>query len=120
MPISVSNTAGGTAYGDIRVGEGHGIHQVKLNATNLAASRDADGYLPVGLPVKIDGNPISGASQAVYGFVGPEAVKLGSADIFGNVILSGPLNKDMIEDNLGRVLSANELAGIPAAFVLVD
>jgi hypothetical protein len=31
---------------------------------------------------------------------------------FGNMIFSGPLNRDAIEANLGRVLSANELSAI--------
>lgn len=115
-PISVTSTAGGVSYGDIRIGEGHAIHQVLLNAAGLAASRDADGYLPPGLPVLATGLPVTAGTGV--GYIGPEAVKLGSVNIFGNVIMSGALNRDMIEDNLGRVLAAAELTGNPAPVIL--
>lgn len=111
MALSFTNTAGGTGYSDIRVGSGHGIHQMKLVAASLAASRDSDGYLPPGLPVAADGSTV-GAAEDAYGIIGPDPVLLGDADIFGNVILTGPIQQNMIEDNLGRVLSADELAGI--------
>lgn len=113
MPISVTVTAGGVAYGDIRVGEGHGIHQLLINAANVASARDADGYLPPGLPLKADGTLVA-ATQATVCMVGPEAVKVGSVNVFANAIFSGPVNRDMIEDNLGRVLSADELTGATA------
>lgn len=119
MPISVTTTAApGTAYGDIRVGECQ-VHQSLLAAASLAASRDANGSLPVGLPVKVDGTPISAPGQTTFGLVGPESVKLGSVNIFGNVILSGNVNRDMIEDNLGRALTADEIASLPAAIRLI-
>ena len=118
MPISVTSTAGGVAYGDIRVGECQ-VHQGLLAAASLAASRDALGSLPVGLPVQVDGTPITTTGQAIFGLVGPEAVKLGSVNVFGNLILSGNVNRDMIEDNLGRALSANEIAALPAAIRLI-
>lgn len=105
-------TITGTSYSDIRTGEGHGIHMGLLDATALAASRDADGNLPPGLPVLAAGGPVTGAAQAIYGLVGPEYVKLGSTNLFGNMIFSGMINRDMVEANLGRVLSANELSAI--------
>lgn len=120
MPLKISQTAGGdTTYGDIRVGRSHGIHQVKVNATSVSASRDAMGVLPPGLPIRVDGTIVSGASQVVQGIIGPEASPMGTGDDFVNVIFDGVLNKNMIEANLGRALSANELAAIPAAIVLV-
>lgn len=118
MPMRVTNTAAkGTAYADIRVGEGHGIHQVKLDVSTLGGVDDADGVLPPGLPIKADGTPVTAGAQAAYGVIGPEPVKLGADDHFGNVILSGNVNRDMIEDNLARAVSADELtalAEIPA------
>lgn len=120
MPLKISQTAAGdTTYGDIRVGSVHGIHQIKANAAGLAASRDAMGVLPPGLPIKADGTPVTGAGQVVKGLVGPEPAPLGGADDFVNVILTGPVNRSMIEANLGRVLSANELAALPAVLVLM-
>lgn len=118
MISRTTTAAGGTAYGDIRVGECQ-VHQGLLDATTLAASRDANGSLPVGLPVKADGTPITGVGQATFGLVGPEAVKLGDVDVFGNVIISGNVNRDMIEDNLGRALTADEVASLPAAIRLI-
>lgn len=111
MPISITSTAGGTGYVDIRVGDGHGIHQGLLDVSTLTSSDDAEGYLPPGLPISATGDPV-GSSEDAYGIIGPEPVKLGSADHFGNMIMSGVLNRDAIEDNLGRALSADELAGI--------
>jgi hypothetical protein len=82
---------------------------------------DATGYLPVGLPIRADGTPVSAGGQTLIGggLLGPEAVGPFAAgtdpDVFANVIVDGPVNKDMIEDNLGRVLSANELAALALA-----
>ncbi len=112
-PISVTTTAApGIAYTDVRMGGGHSIHQVLLDVSDLAASADANGTLPPGFPIRTNGDPVTGGADALEGVIGPEAVTLGSADHFGNVIRSGDLNKNAIEDNLGRVLSANELAAI--------
>ena len=102
----------GSSYADIRVGDGHGIHQGLADATLAAASRDADNNLPPGLPLLSTGGPVSGAAQSAYGIVGPEKAYLGSSNRYVNVIMTGPLNRDMIEANLGRVLSANELSAI--------
>ena len=109
MEVTVTS-AGGTSYMDIRAGVGHGIHQKKVNATTMAASRDADGYLPLGLPVNAAGGPVT-AGDAV-GIIGPEPMKLGTVNVFMNAILTGPLSRQAIEANLGRVLTAAELAGI--------
>ena len=111
-----TTTAGGTSYADIRVGEGHSIHEGLLNATTLAASRDADGFLPPGLPVNAAGGPVT--TGTAFGIIGPEPVKLGAANIFGNVIRSNGINRDMCEANLGRVWSAAEIAGVVAPIVV--
>jgi hypothetical protein len=110
MPISVTSTAGGTGYVDIRVGTCQ-IHQMLVDVSTLGSADDADGYLPVGLPLNATGAPV-GTGEDAYGIVGPEPVLLGTVDHFGNCILAGVLNRDAIEDNLGRALSADELAGI--------
>ncbi len=111
-PISVTNTSErGTAYSDIRVGDVT-VHQIKYDVSALTGVDDENGSLPVGLPIKADGTPVTTNADTAYGVVGPEPVKLEAADHFGNVILAGALNKDAIEDNLGRAISANELAAI--------
>lgn len=118
MPITSSSTAGGTGYIDIRVGTAHNVHQATLDVSAITA--DADGYIPPGLPLQASGAPVSGVSQTAKYVVGPEAVKEGAADHFGNVLLDGPLNQDAIEDNLGRVLTADELSALAAGgFTLV-
>lgn len=112
MPISVTNTAAaGRAYIDIRVGDCQ-IHQGLIDVSTLGSNDDVDGYLPPGLPLLVTGAPVSGATDVLIGVVGPEPIKLLAADHFGNVIISGNLNRDAIEDNLGRALSANELASL--------
>lgn len=112
MPISVTNTAAaGAAYADIRVGECQ-VHQVLLDVSGLTGVDDANGSLPVGLPIKADGTPVAAGTDVLFGLIGPEPVKLGAADHFGNAFVSGTFNRDMIEDNLGRALSANELAAL--------
>lgn len=112
MPISITSTAGGTGYADIRVGDSQNVHQALFDVSAITAN--ADGYIPPGLPLQADGSAISAGSQTAAFVVGPEAVKEGAADHFGNVFLDGVFNRDMIEDNLGRVLNANELAALTA------
>lgn len=106
------------AYGDVRVGEGHCIHQIRLDAAALAASRDANGFLPPGLPVRPAGTPVSAAGQNAV-VIGPEPVALGAVNTFGNVICSQGLNGDQIAANLGRAITADERAALLARpFVL--
>lgn len=120
MPMSVTNTAAaGTAYVDIRVGEGHGIHQTLLDVSALTGVDDTSGSLPPGLPILVSGAPVSAGAQTAFGLIGPEPVKLAAADHFGNVMLSGVFNRDAIEDNLGRSLSADELTAIGNAPAIV-
>lgn len=116
MPMRFKTTENpGSSYVDIRVGEGHGIHQLQLDA---ALTADDDGYIPAGTPVKADGTAVA-ATQSTYAFVGPESVKKNDAGATpGNIILTGVLNRDAIEDNLGRVLTAEE-ATVPAAIRLL-
>lgn len=114
MPMEITNTAArGPAYIDIRVGECQ-VHQQLIDVSTLGAFDDADGSLPVGLPLLESGAPVSAPGQTVFGLVGPEPVQLGAADHFGNCFISGSFNRDAIEDNLGRVLSADELSAIAA------
>jgi hypothetical protein len=111
MPISFSSRAGGTGYIDIRAtDDGHGIGQGLIDVDTLGAYDDADGVLPPGLPLLATGGPVTAGSA--YGIIGPEPVKMGAVDHFGNMILTGVLNRDAIEANLGRALTAAELSGI--------
>jgi len=112
MPISFSSTAAkGRSYSDIRIGECQ-VHQVLLDVSGLTSADDADGVLPVGLPITTAGIPVAAGTDVIAGLIGPEPVPIGTADVFGNIFMSGNFNRDAIEDNLGRTLSANELAAI--------
>jgi hypothetical protein len=121
MPIKVRTTAGATAYGDIRAGAYNNVRQLKLDISNLFAAVDAQGYLPVGLPIEADGTTVDADLGTLVGggLLGPEAVGPfpadTEADVFANVITSGQVNQDMIEDNLGRALTAFELTALAAA-----
>ena len=118
MPITITTSPGGTAYADIRVGTVHNIHQALVVVAGVTA--DADGMIPPGLPLQADGTVVSGASQTAKYVVGPEAVRKGAANHFANAILDGALNQDMIEDNLGRPLTANEVSALTAGnFTLI-
>lgn len=113
MPITVKTTAqAGVQYGPITVGGGHLIHQVKLDVSALSGAQDADGYLPVGTVIdpSTGAVPTNSATGAV--FIGPEPVKLGEDDHFANAIFDKGINRAAVESNLGRVLSADELAAI--------
>lgn len=119
MPINITPIAAkGTTYADIRVGECQ-VHQIKLDPTAFNAHKDAGGALPVGLPVLATGLPVSAPGQAVAGLIGPESVVLQGVAHFGNCFISGSFNRDMIEDNIGRALTADELAGIAGAGTLL-
>jgi hypothetical protein len=87
---------------------------------------DNYGYLKPGVILQANGDKITGASQIAYGAV-VEAVQVAPAgsddtalaaittDVEVAVGLFVLLNRDILEDSLGRVLSANELAAIDVA-----
>lgn len=112
MPMHFGTTAArGRAYVDIRVGECQ-VHQGLIDVSTLTGEVDADGYLPPGLPIRLTGAPVTGDTDPILGVIGPEPVKVQSADHFGNVIISGNLNKNAIEDNMGAALDSHELAAL--------
>jgi hypothetical protein len=110
MHVTNTPAPAGNIYQDIRFGKEHGQHQKKVVAASVAASRDADGLLPIGLPINAAGGPVV-AGDAV-GLVGPEAYRVGAADTFVNTIHTGMVSRGVIEANLGRALTVAELAGI--------
>ena len=84
---------------------------------------DANGYLKPGVPLKRDGTLVA-ATQAVYGCVA-EAVKIANSNSAGDrtaapnievtVYLDAFVNRAVLEDILGRVLTAAEIAGFDLA-----
>jgi hypothetical protein len=126
MPLRISNTAGGTDYANPLVGGAYDVTNLKLDVSTLTTNEvDSKGFLKPGVPLQLSsgvGVLISGASQTVYG-VTFEPIKLrddnsglgtDTTDPIIAVATAGLLNLDIIEDNLGRVLSANELAALTA------
>lgn len=117
--IRVSKTAGDKSYIDIRVGGGDfTVHQIKADVSALGANVDADGYLKPGTPLRTTGAPgapITGAAQGAVVLVGPEPYKVDATlDHPVNAFFAGVFSRQAIEANLGRVLSADELAAIAA------
>lgn len=123
MPIGITSTAGGLAHSPVFVGQIIGTDVVKVDLSDLSDEEvDADGYIKPGVPLAKDGS-IIGSGVPVWG-VTIEAIKVASGgtdaildaatDCFVTVGF-GLCNRDVMEDNLGRVLSADEIAGFDLA-----
>lgn len=127
MPIGITTTAGGLAHSPVFVGEIQGTDMVKVDISDLTTKEvDADGYIKPGVPLDKSGNLV-GSAVAVWG-VTIEAIKLNHATIpptdvslaadTGTSAVAvgfGLCNRDIMEDNLGRALTADEIAGFDLA-----
>lgn len=126
MPLKVSTTTGTTGYGHPIVGKALGLLQVVVDISELTTAEvDADGFLKPGVMFKSDGTQPDG-SGFVYG-VNPEPIKIvdyvptdvllaaDTATIPVGCVTAGILNRDIIEDNLGRSLTGNEVTALAAA-----
>lgn len=123
MPVRVTNTAGGQAYGNPFVGSPGPTTNLKIDVSTLTTAEvDTDGYLKPGVPFQSTGALVSGASQVIHG-VTMEPIKIadGNTALAGDtsdpiigVVTSGLINRDLAEDNLGRAYSANEIAALAA------
>jgi hypothetical protein len=126
MPLSITTTSGGTSHGNPFVGPIQYTAHIKPDISALTANEvDANGYLKPGVPFLASGLLVSGAGQTIFG-VTVEAVKVAASnsaadiaavtnDPFVAVCTIGQVSQDIIEDNLGRALSANEIAALAAA-----
>lgn len=126
MPITIESTASeANSYGHPFVGPGAEYTDVvKADISDLGSNEvDADGYIKPGLPLAKDGNMVTNGVP-VYGVV-LEAIKIATGntdaildattDCFIAVGTHGIVNRDIIEDNLGRALNADEIAGFDLA-----
>lgn len=128
MPMHVKKTAGGTTYAPVFLGEILAMEQVLVDVSELTTDEvDADGWLKPGVPFKQDGTLADGSGH-IYA-VNPESQNLRLDTVPPtNVSLAadtktyplgmgtmGTVNRDVIEDNLGRALTANELSAFAAA-----
>lgn len=83
------------------------------------AEVDANGVLKPGVPLQRAGTLVSAVSQTVWGCVA-EAKKVAKTNATADltaagtkevpVVLIGAINRDILEDILGRALTANEVA----------
>lgn len=128
MPLRVSTETGTSSYGNPLVGHLGGLLQVVVDISELTiAEVDADGNLKPGVMFKSDGTQPDG-SGFVYA-INPEPISIGHATIpptdvslaadTGTVPIgmatSGIINRDIVEDNLGRAMTANELTALATA-----
>lgn len=123
MPLGITTTTRGLIHSPVFVGQITGTDVVKVDLSTLSDEEvDADGYIKPGVPLAKDGT-IVGSGVAVWG-VTIEAIKVASGgtdaildaatDCFVTVGF-GLCNRDIMEDNLGRALSSDEIAGFALA-----
>lgn len=131
MPMSRrALTTAGQGYGRVFRGVLEHTHQIPVNITALTSAEvDADGYIKPGVPLQKTGALITGAAQIVFGVV-PEPIKVANSNSAPDLAAAsnafqlavgdiGQVNRAIIEDNLGRVLTANEIAGFDLAGCMV-
>lgn len=136
MPLRTTSVAtAGTQYATqgLFVGPVDHTHSLLVDLSDLTYADesggevDADGYLIPGTPLKKDGTLADGTTdEFIFGVV-VEPVNVGVGfvdadtdldaltDIHVAVATVGQVNRDIVEDNLGRALSANEIAAFDAA-----
>lgn len=127
MPIRVSTTTGGNVHAPVFVGQILNTDLVWVDVSDFTTAEvDSRGYIKPGVPLQKDGNKI-GSSGVVWG-VTIEATDLQLATVpptdaslaadtktFPVVVGFGLCNRDIMEDNLGRALTSDEIAGFDLA-----
>lgn len=126
MPITIEDVAvEASTYGKPFVGPGAQYTDVvKIDISDLTDNEvDTYGYLKPGVPLAKDGNLI-GSGVPVWG-VTLESIKIAASnvaavldaatDCFVAVGTVGVVNRDIMEDNLGRALTSDEIAGFDLA-----
>ncbi len=117
--LNFTKTPGGAAYAPVIVGAVLGMTHIKLDVSTLTAAEvDSHGYLKPGVPLQKDGTLVSGAGQSVYAItIEANKIRQDNVGLAADttdppiaVCTLGLVNLDIVEDNLGRALTANELA----------
>lgn len=124
MPTLIKKTSGDTAYGSPFIGRVDNVLHVKVDVSALTSREvDADGYLKPGVPLALDGT-LLGASNTKRVAMVVEATKIADNNTGLSSITNDPfvacatiatVNRDIIEDNLGGVLTADEIAALNGA-----
>lgn len=126
MPISQRRIyTGDKVYDNVFVGPMDHPATVRVTPSVLgAANIDAHGYIPQGFPFAKDGTTVT-AGDPVFGCT-IEPVKVANSNSTADVAAAstamdvtvgthGQVNRDILEDNLGRALTAAEAAGFALA-----
>lgn len=124
MPITISETSGGASYASPFVGSIDHFWSVKIDLSALTSREvDANGYLKPGATFNIATGLLPTAAGQKVGVV-HEPIRLGATlalvqastnDPFVALGVIGVLNRDIMEDNLGSAVSANEIAALDGA-----
>jgi hypothetical protein len=127
MPMSVTKTTGGIGYGNPFIGGVNHPAQIKVDVSGLTiAEVDQYGYLKPGVPLTKAGILVGASPAFPYGVTfeaqkivpdNPTDVTLAAVTVDPIITVNtvGHANRDIIEDNLGRALTAEEIAGFDAA-----
>jgi hypothetical protein len=128
MPMHVKKTAGGTTYGPVFLGDILAMEQVLVDVSELTTDEvDADGWLKPGVPFKQDGTLADGSGHIYAVNPEPQDLRLATIPPTNGTLAAdtktyplgmgtmGTVNRDIIEDNLGRALTANELTAFATA-----
>lgn len=127
MPLGIETVAGGRVYSNPFIGGVDHPAQIKVDVSGLTTDEvDQYGYLKPGVPLAKTGILVGASPAFVYG-VTFEAQKIVpnnptnetlaavTADPIITVNTVGHINRDVLEDNLGRALTADEIAGFDRA-----
>lgn len=127
MPMSVTKTAGGMGLTNPFIGGVNHPAQITVDVSGLTTNEvDQFGYLKPGVPLTKTGVLVGASPAFVYGVTfeaqkivpdNPTNTTLGAVTVDPIITVNtvGHVNRDVIEDNLGRALTANEIAGFDAA-----
>lgn len=121
MPLAITTHAGANAYANPFKSIA-GTAQLKIDVSTLTTDEvDAYGYLKPGVPFYTDGDLVA-TGEYVYGCsINPIKLTADDNTTLGtdpDIIITvgfGILNRDIVIDNLGRALTADELAAFVAA-----
>lgn len=127
MPPKVQRNivAASQDYANPMIGPVNHTHQLAVNVAVLTANEvDANGYLRPGVIFDKTGILVGVAPAYNYGIV-VAPVKVAKSNAGADLVAAGVqrvavcrigiVNGDIVEDNLGRALTANELAGFERA-----
>jgi hypothetical protein len=125
--MSITTEAGGMGYGNVFIGGVNHPAQIKVDVSQLSTAEvDQFGYLKPGVPLTKAGILVGASPAFVYGVTieaqkivpdNPTDVSLAAVTVDPIITVNtvGHVNRDILEDNLGRALTAEEIAGFDAA-----